>query len=175
MNIKEAAEHLGISVKTLERKVAAGDVAVAYVPGATGKQRTFDAAELGRFKAAEAEKTVATTYVISKSRNSDAPSPDALQRAGNEQGTQTLSPRLADALHAALAARLAVPAPSLLLSIPDAAAWLGVSKHQVERAVADGRLRAPKIGRGRRVRPEDVLRLRDELFGKDEEAMNGEN
>ena len=50
MNIKEAAEHLGISVKTLERKVAGGDLAVAYVPGATGKQRTFDRAELDRFK-----------------------------------------------------------------------------------------------------------------------------
>ncbi len=73
MNIKEAAEHLGISIKTLERKVAGGEIAVAYVPGATGKLRTFDRAELESFKAAKAEKTVATTLVISKSSKSDAP------------------------------------------------------------------------------------------------------
>ena len=63
MNIKEAAEYLGISVKTLERKIAAGDIAVPYTSGATGKQRTFDQAELDRFKAHEAALVAATTYV----------------------------------------------------------------------------------------------------------------
>jgi excisionase family DNA binding protein len=51
----------------------------------------------------------------------------------------------------------------LLLSIPEAAAWLGVSKYQIEIAIHDGKLIAPKIGRGRRVRPEDLLRLKDEI------------
>jgi excisionase family DNA binding protein len=78
---------------------------------------------------------------------------------------QAFAPHIADALHVALSARIAVPAPSLLLTIPDAAAWLGVSKYQIEIAIHDGKLIAPKIGRGRRVRPEDLLRLKDEMFG----------
>jgi excisionase family DNA binding protein len=158
MNIKEAAEHLGISVKTLERKVAAGDVAVAYVPGATGKQRTFDAAELDRFKAAEVEKTVATTYVISKSRNSDAPSPNALQRAGNAEGMQSLALMVADALrgnqtpendHQDVPLR-----DKMTLSFKEAARLSGVPESHLRAAYADGKLRGAKIGRGVRVSPD---------------------
>ncbi len=168
MNVKEAAEYLGISIKTLERKIAGGEIAVAYVPGATGKQRTFDRSELDRFKDAQAAEAAATTYVARPRVapvSSDATSPSqALQRAGNDQGMAMLDPALADALRAALASRITVPAPSLLLTIPQAAEWLGVSKYQLELAIGDGKLTAPKIGRGRRVRPEDLLRLKDELF-----------
>jgi excisionase family DNA binding protein len=158
MNIKEAAEYLGISVKTLERKIAAGEVSVAYVPGATGKQRTFDRAELDRFKAAEAEKAVATSYVISKSRNSDAPSSQALQRAGNEQGMSMLASVLADALRAAHATgdgkhdalSIADISLKLMLTEKEAAAYAGLSLADIERARAS--VKAIKTGAGWRVK-----------------------
>ncbi len=158
MNIKEAADYLGISIKTLERKIAAGDVSVAYVPGATGKLRTFDRAELDRFKAAEAEKAVATTYVISKSRNSDAPSSQALQRAGGEQGMSMLASVLADALRAAQApgdGRQDAPPPvelkdKLMLTEREAAAYAGLSLADIERARDP--LKAIKTGAGWRVK-----------------------
>ncbi len=163
MNIKEAAEYLGISVKTLERKIAAGDVSVAYVPGATGKQRTFDRAELDRFKAAEAEKAVATTYVISKSRNFDAPSPSqALQRAGSEQGIATLVSVLADALRApqdgkgGSSVAIADLALKMTLSFKEAALLSGVPESHLREGYARGMLRGAKIGRGVRVTPDDV-------------------
>ncbi len=160
MNIKEAAGYLGSSVKTLERKIAAGDVSVAYVPGATGKLRTFDRAELDRFKAAEAEKAVATTYVISKSRNSDAPSSQALQRAGGEQGMSMLASVLADALRAAHApADGAPPVPlrdKMTLSFREAAHLSGVPESHLREGYARGILRGAKIGRGVRVTPDDV-------------------
>ncbi len=164
MNIKEAAEHLGISIKTLERKVAGGEIAVAYVPGATGKQRTFDRAELDSFKAAEAEKTVATTYVISRSRNSDAPSTHALQRAGGEQGMQAFALMIADALRGAgtpgngTRGEVSVSdlAHKLMLSIEEAAALAGLSAHHVREAIKAGALKAKIVGRGYRVKRPDL-------------------
>jgi excisionase family DNA binding protein len=163
MNIKEAAEYLGISVKTLERKIAGGEIAVAYVPGATGKQRTFDRAELDRFKAAEAEKAVATTYVISKSRNFDAPS-QALQRAGSVEGMQAFALMVADALREAQTHandRHDAPPPvvlkdKLMLTEKEAAAYSGLSLADIERA-RDG-LKAIKTGAGWRVKREELER-----------------
>ncbi len=164
MNIKEAADYLGSSVKTLERKIAAGDVSVAYVPGATGKQRTFDRAELDRFKAAEAEKAVATSYVISKSRNSDAPSSQALQRVGGEQGMSMLASVLADALRAAHAPgdgkhdtlSIADLSLKLMLTEREAAAYAGLSLADIERARAS--VKAIKTGAGWRVKREELER-----------------
>ncbi len=164
MNVKEAAEYLSISVKTLERKIAAGDVSVAYVPGATGKQRTFDRAELDRFKAAEAEKAVATSYVISKSRNSDAPSSQALERAGGEQGMSMLASVLADALRAAHApgdGKHDTTPPvelkdKLMLTEKEAAAYSGLSLADIERARDP--LKAIKTGAGWRVKREELER-----------------
>ncbi len=160
MNIKEAADYLGSSVKTLERKIAAGDVSVAYVPGATGKQRTFDRAELDRFKAAEAEKAVATTYVISKSRNSDAPSSQALQRVGGEQGMSMLASLLADALRATQDDRHDTPPvelkDKLMLTEREAAAYAGLSLADIERARDP--LKAVKTGAGWRVKREELER-----------------
>ncbi len=161
MNIKEAAEYLGISVKSLERNVAAGEVSVAYVPGATGKQRTFDRAELDRFKAAESEKAVATTYVISKSRNFDAPSPSqALQRAGSEQSIQALGQAIADALRGQSTPTDGIPPVDLkdkfTLSFREAALLSGVPESHLREGYARGVLRGAKIGRGVRVTPDDV-------------------
>jgi len=160
MNIKQAAEHLNISVKTLERKIAAGDVSVAYVPGATGKQRTFDAAELDRFKASESEKAAATTYVISKSRNSDAPSLNALQRAGNEQGMAMFVSMLSDAMRATQGQGNTIAdvplRDKMTLSFKEAAKLSGVPESNLRAAFADGSLRGAKIGRGVRVTPDDV-------------------
>ena len=98
MNVKEAAEYLGISIKTLERKIAGGEIAVAYVPGATGKQRTFDRSELDRFKDAQAAEAAATTYVARPRVapvSSDATSPSqALQRGANPQTIEASDRRL---------------------------------------------------------------------------------
>jgi excisionase family DNA binding protein len=165
MNIKQAAEYLNISVKTLERKIAAGDVSVAYVPGATGKQRTFDAAELDRFKASESEKAAATTYVISKSRNSDAPSLNALQRGGNEQGIAMLVSMLADAVHAQgtrgndTGGQVSITdlSAKLTLTIDDAARLSGLSANHIREAIKTGKLKARIIGRGWKIAP-DILK-----------------
>jgi len=161
MNIKEAAEYLGISVKTLERKIASGDVSVAYVPGATGKQRTFERAELDRFKDAETARAHATTYVARPRVAPDVTSPSqALQRAGGEQGIAMFASLVADALQAREAQGNGIPAVPLrdkmTLSFKEASRLSGVPESHLRTAYADGALRGAKIGRGVRVIPDDV-------------------
>ena len=166
MNIKEAAEYLGISVKTLERKIAGGEIAVAYTSGATGKQRTFDAAELDRFKEAEAAKVAATTYVARPRVApvaSDAPSSSqALQTAFQAQDLAPLGERLINALEG-----LWTPAPAngeaptisdlahkLMLTEKEAAAYSGLSLADIERARKQ--LKSIKTGAGWRVKRESL-------------------
>ncbi len=168
MNIKEAAGYLGISIKTLERKISSGEVSVAYVPGATGKQRTFDHAELDRFKEAEAAKTVATSYVArprvaSVATNGDQPQ-HALERTGSLHTVESLGQAIADALRAqaapgngtSRAVSIADLAQKMTLSFGEAARLSGVPEDHLRVAHKSGELRGAKIGRGVRVTPDAV-------------------
>jgi excisionase family DNA binding protein len=165
MNIKEAAEYLNISVKTLERKIAGGDISVAYVTGATGKQRTFERTELDRFKDAEAAKAETTSYVARpRVAASAVSSSQGLQRTGGGQGIEAFVSMITDALQANVAqgndhARSLSPADlahKMTLSFKEASRLSGVPESHLRTAYADGALRGAKIGRGVRVTPDDV-------------------
>jgi len=164
MIIKEAAEYLGVSVKTLERRIALGDISVAYVPGATGKLRTFDRAELDRFKQAEAEKMVATTYVARPrvaSVASDAPdSPAMLQRLNTGHNSGALIELIAaiEQARAQLPPALTVSDLShkLTLSLVEAAQLSGLSRNHLRAAIEAKKLKARVIGRGWRVKKDDL-------------------
>jgi excisionase family DNA binding protein len=165
MNIKEAAEYLNISVKTLERKIASGDVSVAYVPGATGKQRTFERAELDRLKDAETARAHATTYVARhRVAASAVSSSQALERAGGGQGIEAFTMMIADALQANLAQRNdhvrtlspADLAHKLTLTLTEAAALSGLSANHLREAIKAGKLKARIVGKGWKIKPEDL-------------------
>ncbi len=163
MNIKEAASFLSMSVKTLERRIAAGDIAVAYTPGARGKQRTFEESELQRFQEAEAAKVSATTYVARPrvaSVVSDAPEiRGALQLSANGK-----SAALVELIAAIEHARAMVPptasvtdlAHKLTLSLVEAAQLAGLSRGHLRVAIEEKKLNARIIGRGWRVKREDL-------------------
>jgi len=159
MNIKEAAEHLGISVKTLERRIAAGDVSVAYVSGGTGKQRTFDREELDRFKRADEEKAVATTYVARPRVATVA----ALMSNGNGD---TALPQLAPL---ALIERLTLAlesshAPKVLLTLQEAAELTGLSVNRLRKGIHEGALDGRRIVRCFKVRPSDARAYAEDVF-----------
>lgn len=168
MNIKEAAEYLNISVKTLERKITGGEITVAYIPGATGKQRTFDQAELNRFKADEAAKVAATTYVARPRVApvaSDAPSSSqALQTSFQAQDIAPLGERLITALEGLRtltsangeAPTISDLAHKLTLSLAEAAQLSGLSRGHLREAIGTGKLKARIIGRGWRVKRDDL-------------------
>jgi excisionase family DNA binding protein len=163
MNIKEAASFLGMSVKTLERRIAAGDISVAYTPGARGRLRTFDESELQRFQEAETAKVSATTYVARPrvaSVVSDAPEMrGALQLSANGK-----SAALVELIAAIDRARAVVPlavsvtdlAHKLTLSLIEAAKLSGLSRGHLRFAIEEKKLKARIIGRGWRVKREDL-------------------
>jgi excisionase family DNA binding protein len=160
MNIKEAAGYLGVSVKTLERRIALGDISVAYVPGATGKQRTFDRAELDRFKQAEAEKIIATTYVarprVAPVASVAPDSPAMLERTGSGHNSGALMELVAaiEQARARLPPALTVSDLSckLTLSLVEAAQLSGLSRGHLREAIEAKKLKARIIGRGWRVK-----------------------
>ncbi len=156
MNKTEVAAELECSTRQVEKYAAENRLGrVEYVRGKRGREARYTEAAVASLRAElERERQEVIGHAPAQ----------ALERQTGAEGMAMFDPALADALRAALASRIAVPAPSLLLTIPDAAAWLGVSKYQLELAIRDGKLTAPKIGRGRRVRPDDLLRLKDELF-----------
>jgi excisionase family DNA binding protein len=159
MNIKEAAEYLGISVKTLERKIAGGEIAVAYVPGTTGKQRTFDRSELDRFKEAEAEKAAATTYIARPVTNEADEKQTALAPTRTADAKQML------ALVQAAFASSNLPkqdapvtdlAAKLMLSRDEAARLAGLPATMIRAAIEAKKLKAIKTGAGWRIKRADL-------------------
>ena len=83
MNKEQAAAALGITVRTLQRHMAAHRIGFAMRRTVTGEEATFSESEVERFKA---ERDALTTTVTSTLNVSevvrDAPS-EALQRTGN--------------------------------------------------------------------------------------------
>jgi excisionase family DNA binding protein len=164
MTIKEAAEYLGVSVKTLERRIALGDISVAYVPSTTGRQRTFDRAELDRFKQAEAEKMVATTYVARPRVApvaSGAPDSQALLQRTNHGPNSGALLELLTAIEQARAAHppaLTVSdlAHKLTLSLVEASQLSGLSRNHLRAAIEAKKLKARIIGRGWKVKKIDL-------------------
>jgi excisionase family DNA binding protein len=162
MNKTEAIELLKsagvkMSVRTLQRHVSKGELAVAYVRGPKGDEADFDDAELRRF----AERLTSKTYVTRAGDNGAPVTPDAaghttaLMAPGAER-----SPALVELLAAIEAARASTPpaptisdlAHKLRLTVPEAVRYSGLSRGEIERAIAAGKLSAVRLGpRGTRV------------------------
>ncbi len=59
-----------------------------------------------------------------------------------------------------------LPWNSLVFSLEEAAAKSGFSKYHLRSAIAQGTLRAQKIGRGWKVRPQDLREYTNDLFSQ---------
>jgi len=162
MNKTEAIEFLKaagvkMSVRTLQRHVSKGELAVAYVRGPKGDESDFDDTELRRF----AERLTSKTYVT---RATDNGTPVTPVTAGHTNALMPLgadrSAALTELLAAIEAARaLSTPAPTisdlahkLRLTVPEAVRYSGLARGEIERAIAAGKLLAVRRGpRGTRV------------------------
>jgi len=159
MNKEQAAAALGITVRTLQRHMAAHRIGFAMRKTATGEEATFQAEEVARFKAQRDALTETVTPAANVLEVVRAPS-QALERAGSEQGISMLASVLADALRAAQAPADGTPPVPLrdkmTLSFREAAHLSGVPESHLREGYARGILRGAKIGRGVRVTPDDV-------------------
>jgi excisionase family DNA binding protein len=168
----EAAHLLDKTGRAVERYAAAGRLSVTYEKGKTRDVPVYDRAEVEALaRELRQPSTPARVVVATSSDNHDtglseavAISPSqALQRAGSEQGINTLALLLADALRGAQTQGKAIALPSiadlshkLMLTEREAAAYSGLSLADIERA--RGALNAIRTGAGWRVKREEVER-----------------
>jgi len=163
MNKTEAAEHLQVSTRAVERYTAKGRLTPRYEKDAGGRAvAVYDPEQVEKLRQ---EMQAAThtpgprpvTRIPDKADNRDNRDRGAalaLTRAGK-------SPALAElvaAIEAARAqARPAVPiADALMLTLAEAAQLSRLSRNHLRAAITEGKLKARIIGRGWRVKRSDL-------------------
>jgi excisionase family DNA binding protein len=157
MNKEQAAEYLGITVRTLQRHMAANRI--SFRGGRdTGKEATFTEGDLDRFKADQDALTTTVSPVVS-------PAPQqALQAAFPSQDIAPLGERLISVLEGLQSrAPAGRPVPSIsdiaqkiMLTLPEAALLTSLSRNHLRQAIEEKKLKARIIGRGWRVKREDL-------------------
>jgi len=162
MNKEQAAAALGITVRTLQRHMAAHRIGFAMRRTTTGEEATFSTEEVARFKAERDALITTVTPAANVSEMVRQEPSQALQRAGSEQSIQALGQAIADALRATQDGKGSSPvsiaelAQKMSLSFREAALLSGVPESHLREGYARGILRGAKIGRGVRVTPDDV-------------------
>ncbi len=158
MNKTDAAEFLGIGVRSLERYTGAGKVAAVKVKITTGFALDYEPGELARFKAVlEIEKQEA----LHPSPTSPPRPPTGLavrQRAPLARVAARLANRPANGYDDAFVAAAITQAIAvkLLLTLPECQALTGLSRATLRAAIDAGELRAKQIGRAWRVKRSDL-------------------
>jgi excisionase family DNA binding protein len=149
MNKEQAAAALGITVRTLQRHMAAHRIGFAMRKTATGEEATFSQEEVARFKAQRDALTETVTPAANVSEVIGHAPAQALERQASAEGMQAFALMIADALQGN-------HAPKMLLTLTDAAEVSGLSASHLLDAIHDGRLDGRKIGRGFKIRPADL-------------------
>ncbi len=147
MNKTEAAEKLGISIRSLQRLVQNKQISVTHKRGESGKQEAiFDADELETFKAIrdkESKKiaTVPTNDKMTLARNDANQFLQVLMQAITPQQTPVVNVSIAD---------------KPLLKLNEAAALTGLSRDTLRDAIDTGELKGKMIGKAFRVKRADL-------------------
>ena len=170
MNKTQAAEILGISVRSLERHTSANRIAARYEKGATRSVLDYEESEVERFKA-ELESAVHSPTLEALPRpqsakgTNPANSDTALARfdevgvnAGNPAAFALLSALLEQgrALGGKAGTPETAPAQKLLLSLAEAQSYSGLSRANLMEAIGAQTLPAQKIGRGWKIKRRDL-------------------
>lgn len=151
MNKTEAAQFLGIGVRSLERYTGDGRIVAHKVKGKTGPTLDYAPDDLERFKI-----------------GLEAPLEDSPVPPPNSATALARLPRPASS--ALMSTRRERERPSvgvehlLLLRLDEAGALTGLSRHTLRAAIDDGTLKAKQIGRAWRMRREDLEAYVKALF-----------
>ncbi len=166
---QQAAEFLGVTVRTLERYTQEGKIGGRYEKGKTRSVLVYDESELRAFKAELETKTYKPAIDPTSTK------PDRSESALSEfvEVPQSLVlPEGLDQLVDVLKAireeqevdRLTVPIHhKLTLSLAESSALSGLSRQRIRAAIKDGTLTAQIIGKGFRVKRTDLEDYVDNL------------
>ncbi len=149
MNKQEAADHLGISIRTLQRLTSQGKIAARQERGKTGPVTVYDTEELDRYKRESEEE------VTGRVRPSVAPgTPSESQALAIRQPRDLQS--LLDLFDRQRAPTLSDLAHKLVLTLDEAARLSGLSRGHLRQAISEGKLKGRIIGRGFKVKRSDL-------------------
>jgi len=171
MNKHEAAAYLDMSVRTLQRLTSAGEIGASEVCGRTGMVTDYAKEELDRYKDEQARRTQdGTRYVRPHVAPGTPDAPSEIQGLTRRKQGVSIAPVTLDTGDARdtpemrtrmMAAFEAMASPvrltdKLTLSLTEAALLSGLSRNHLRQAIEDKKLRARIIGRGWRVKREDL-------------------
>ncbi len=167
MNKEQAADFLGCSVRALERYTQQGKLSATYVKGKTRPTVEYDEEELRSFKSELNGKLFPKRPAVEPPGKENLANPaHALARFGGipELGDarQMVAAIVKESVAAALEARpdiapAAVPVfEKLTLSLMEASQLSGLSRNHLRQAIEEKKLKARIIGRGWRVKREDL-------------------
>ena len=176
MNKKDAAKYLGISTRTLEWHVKQKNIGARKVRGKTGEIADFDEGELRKLKAQIDERRAPVHAVLRESheshdteprnmtglaRLSDVSPEDFMQMLARAYtaGVSEVMQRLPAMLPAAPNGHTSAAIPltdKLTLSLVEASQLSGLSRNHLRAAIEAKKLKARIIGRGFRVKREDL-------------------
>jgi excisionase family DNA binding protein len=155
MNKKEAAEYLGVSTRLVEKYASEGRIgAVTYVRGRTGKQAEYDRQAVEKLKAALDTPDTALTARTPEARLFAAYLAEILERR-EQANMEALRGLLNDGGDKPRSASIRV-SEKILLTINDCRLLTGLSRQLLRQAIDDGKLKGRIIGRGFRVKREDL-------------------
>jgi excisionase family DNA binding protein len=165
MNKEQAAKKIGISVRTLQRHMAANRIAYAMKRTKTGDVADFNKDEVERFRR-ELKEGLTASVRHGTVESSGPVSPMPADGAGHNEQTAlalaqpaqvALLERLASVLGSIREARPAVPlADKPLLKLDEAAQLTGLSRGILREAVEKGSLKAKIVGRAWRIKRADL-------------------
>lgn len=157
MNKAEAAKYLGCSESNLQRLMTDNKIGFNRVQGKYGPQVEFDQVELDRYKS-EREQVLVSPAIenYTPSTALTAPSNKGSNIAINTNEFTRVIGKLVDVL-SQQNKQVSLPiSEKLLLNIEEVTAFTGLSSTVIRKEIKEGRLKAIKIGKGWRMKKEDL-------------------
>jgi excisionase family DNA binding protein len=158
MNKEQAANYIGASVRTLQRLTGAGKIAVTYERGHKGDEARYSQSDLDAYL--QSQKPVALMRPDTAATNGATDgATDGATQAMSLVTTGGAASGMAGAALIEAFAQMSAPvrvSEKFTLSLVEAAQLSGLSRGHLRFAIAEKKLKARIIGRGWRVKREDL-------------------
>jgi excisionase family DNA binding protein len=157
MNKQEAADFLNVSTRAVERYTAKGKLTPAYEKGRTGLAPVYSKAQLEELKAEMEAAPVRPDKRDTSDKGDGNEKTTALALTRRRESSPALAELVAAIEQARMQAKPFAPLEAkLTLSLSEASALSGLSRGYLRQAIEDKKLKARIIGRGWRVKRDDL-------------------
>jgi excisionase family DNA binding protein len=155
MNKKEAAAHLGVSTRLVEKYASEGRLGeVTYIRGRTGKQAEYDRQAVEKLRGALDTPDTAVATRMPEARLFAALLAEILERR-EQASVEAIRGLLKGGSDKPRSASVRL-SEKLLLTINDCRMLTGLSRQILRQAIEDGKLKSGLIGRSFRIKPSDL-------------------